>query len=139
MRSARVFGWTQAIVVAALLLTASVSSAVSLEGAWVRVWPAPDVTDSPPVKILAGAHFAFGEQSADGSTALAGGGTYKVVGDVYLETIEYHYMPELIGQTIAFSCRIQDGQWHHAAQFTIDGRQFDIREIWQKIEDTASQ
>lgn len=126
---------TCAFLAVTLFLVAVAGAAENLDGAWVRVWPESETPGAMPVKILCGDRFAFGWQSADGTEAFAGGGTYKLVGTTYMETIVYHFMPELVGHTIPFTCKIEDGQWHHSAQFTVDGVQFDINEIWVRVED----
>ena len=113
-----------------------------LVGTWEMVFPSSTSPDHPaegaatgetPVKILSETHFAFGSVGPGGRT-YAGGGRYTLDGDTYTEIIAYHFNPRLVGETIAFTCRLDGDRWYHSGIFEIDGEHFHIEEIWRRIE-----
>ena len=112
-----------------------------LAGSWVlvesggRTVAAPadeSLIDRPAVKILTGDRFAFGYQQGVGRP-WAGGGTYEYVDGVYRETVAYHSIPELVGLTIEFRCRVEGDVWHHSGVAEADGRRITIDEVWRRV------
>jgi hypothetical protein len=105
---------------------------VSNDGRWL------DLADDPGpggrnVKVLNATHFAFGHQQPDG-TVMAGGGRYTFDDSLYVETIEYHFAPRLVGLTIGFEYRFEDDLWYHSADTEVDGVRIEIHEIWRRVE-----
>jgi len=96
--------------------------------------PEPQADEAPAIKILTDGHFAFGQQVAQGHQAWSGGGTYVQDEEKYTETITYHSVPSLVGQTIEFTCVFRDGLWYHEAEFTVAGEHFLIAEVWKRLE-----
>lgn len=64
----------------------------------------------------------------------SGGGTFHIEDDVYMEVLEYYFADNrVVGDTIVFSCRIEDGMWYHKGSWrTPDGYVF-IDEVWEKV------
>jgi hypothetical protein len=116
-----------------LLISACATSGSRLDGVWECVTPAPASAESRAVKILADGHFAFGRPSVDGTGADAGGGTYRYEDGKYAETVIWHWVPALVGQTIVFDCALKDGLWYHRATFEAQGERFDIDEVWRRV------
>jgi hypothetical protein len=111
-----------------------------LMGTWKLVYPEAGVPqkdvrdDRPsPVKILTDTHFAFGSMTASGMV-FAGGGRYILEGDKYIELVDYHAIPKLVGKTLEFTCHIDGDKWYHSGRFVVDGEQFTIEEVWLRIE-----
>lgn len=115
------------------IITACAASRPKLEGVWECVKPEPASPETRAVKILADGHFAFGRQSVDGGRAYAGGGTYSFDGTHYIETVGWHWVPVLVGETIVFDCALKDGLWYHRATFEAGGERFDIDEVWRRV------
>lgn len=122
-----------------LLISACATSGSRLDGVWECVTPAPATPDTRAVKIIADGHFAFGRQSADGATVYAGGGTCRRDGARYTETVAWHWVPALVGQTIVFDCALKDGLWYHRATFEAQGERFDIDEVWRPVREPKPQ
>jgi hypothetical protein len=116
-----------------LVLSACATSGSKLDGFWECVTPASKTPDTRTVKILADGHFACGGQSADGAIAYTGGGTCRLDGEQYIETVAWHWAPALVGQTIVFDCTLKDGLWYHRAVFEAQGERFDINEVWRRV------
>ncbi len=123
------------LVMLVLCLGGCTAARPNLEGAWRLVESGRREPEVPLVKVLVDGRFAFGNQSADGALPVAGGGRYLRDGDTYVEIVEYHWLPNLVGATIPFTCRVEDGRWHHEAHFERDGARFHIVEVWQRIDD----
>ncbi|UCF04284.1 MAG: hypothetical protein JSV33_10055 [bacterium] len=111
-----------------------------LMGTWKLMYPEPragqkDIREdgSSPVKILADTHFAFGSMTASGMV-FAGGGRYILKGDKYIEMVDYHAIPKLVGKTLEFTCHIDGNKWYHSGRFVVDGEEFAIEEIWLRVE-----
>lgn len=87
--------------------------------------------DLPPsTKILNSTHFAWGYQTDNGEEALAGGGRYELLGDsVYVEHLEYHTTPPLVGMTLRFKARVEGDTWYHTGQIG----DFLLMEVWQRV------
>lgn len=84
----------------------------------------------PSTKILNDSHFAFGFQSADGETVVAGGGRYTLKGDSYIEHIEYHSSPILVGRDIEFKVNLDGNKWHHSGQIG----DYRLEEVWVRLD-----
>ncbi len=63
------------------------------------------------VKILNSTHFAWGRETEDGESVLAGGGRYEYhpERDVCVEHIQYHSDPSMNGGTLRFEARVEGG------------------------------
>lgn len=129
------------VLAAAMLGAGCATSPGPLAGSWVVVnytgeRPDPDGlptgTAGRAVKILTSDRFAFGNMS--GSDVFSGGGRYELEGDTYRETIEYHWVPELVGKTVEFDCEIDGDLWYHTGTFRVEGRDFRIREVWRRLQ-----
>lgn len=112
-----------------------------LEGTWrmvsqERVYPdsveALDDRWGPSYKILNSTHFAWGRETEDGETVLAGGGRYEYHPErnVYIEHIQYHSDPAFSGTTIRFEVRVEGDTWYH----TGDLGDYKLREVWQRVD-----
>lgn len=117
------------------LLTACASTRHALDGAWECVQPAPNTPAEREVKVIADGRFAFGVASG-GPLVVAGGGACAYDGHQYTETVEYHWIPALVGRTIIFDCTLEGGLWRHEASFEAGGRQFHIDEVWRRVGST---
>jgi hypothetical protein len=117
--------------------------ATPVEGTWemvsqVIVYPDSVVdrgaTLSRAFKILNSTHFAFGRQvvvnGVNQDEVYGGGGRYELIGDtVYVEHIDFHSSPDLVGHSIRFSAMIDGDTWYH------EGRIGDsvLREVWRRV------
>jgi hypothetical protein len=119
--------------------TARSQAPSALEGAWERTYlrfVLPDTTieetfepGARSTKILTPTHFAFGQQSEDGTEVYAGGGRYTFAGNTYIEFVEYHSSASLVGRTIPFESRREGDLWHIAGTI---GR-FRLEETWRRL------
>ena len=124
------------LMMLSLLSACAATSARSpLDGAWECVSPPPVARAERAVKILADGHFSFGCEASNGRMAYAGGGTYTLDGNTYIESITYHWVPELVGETIVFDCTLEDGLWYHRARVGEAGGPSFIDEIWRRIDE----
>jgi len=108
-----------------------------LEGTWQMVSQRevyPDtilVTKDIPhsLKVLNSTHFAWGYQATHGEDVLAGGGRYDVLDDsVYIEHIQWHTSPVLVGMDIHFHARVVgDSLWYHTRIFPTGYRLKEVR------------
>lgn len=112
-----------------------------LEGTWrmvsqKRVYPDTVVTRSgqwgPSFKILNSTHFAWGRETEDGGTVLAGGGRYEYHPEqnVYIEHIQYHTDPAFSGTTLRFTARVDGDTWYHVG--TVGN--YKLREVWKRVD-----
>ena len=112
-----------------------------LEGTWKLVKQERVYADStvdhtdrwgPGFKILNSTHFAWGRETEDGSEVLAGGGWYEYFPEkeVYVEHIQYHSEPDLAGQTLKFTAKIDGDTWIHIG----DLGDYRLREVWKRID-----
>lgn len=112
-----------------------------LEGTWKmvkqeRVYPDSTVDYSdkwgPGFKILNSTHFAWGRETKDGSEVLAGGGWYEydLEKNVYIEHIQYHSEPDLAGQTLKFTAKVDGDTWIHVG----DLGNYKLREVWKRVD-----
>jgi hypothetical protein len=97
------------------------------------------------IKVLTESHFAWQGVPEVGDTEGAfdglryGGGTYRVTGTSYTESIDYFMDPELVGEEATFSCRVEGDQWYHDGEIPRieDGEQagsWKIQEVWRRIQ-----
>lgn len=111
-----------------------------LEGTWRMisqelVYPDSVVDQSdtwgPGYKILNSTHFTWGRVTGDGEEVLAGGGRYEYNPETntYIEYIEYHSDPGLVGQGIEFTARVEGDTWYHIG----DLGNYKLREVWQRV------
>lgn len=112
-----------------------------LEGTWKMVsqelvYPDSVVDQSdqwgPSFKILNSTHFAWGRETQDGQTVLAGGGRYEYYPerDVYIEHIQYHSDPGLDGISLQFTARVEGDTWYHIGNIG----NYKLREIWKRVD-----
>ncbi len=119
------------MVLALVALAGCASTASQLTGTWVMLDDHGEPTNK--IKLLTEDHFAFG--AMDGRDVWAGGGTWELADDVYFETIDYHVHRNLIGETLRFDCRLEDGMWYHEGRFEAGGRKYNIVEIWKRLDE----
>lgn len=86
---------------------------------------APAVTST---KIISDTHFNYITLHS-GKFAYAGGGTYIIRNNKFIETIKHGNLPEYIGRTMAFTYKIEGDLWFHTLYE--DGK-FVESEIWKK-------
>ena len=90
----------------------------------------PDYQQSPTLKILNETHWMFIRQSAEAFVHSQGGRYSLQPGGFYTEYVEYSAIPENVGQSFQFECRLEgDSLWHHV------GGQGDARydEVWRRV------
>jgi hypothetical protein len=111
-----------------------------LAGTWVMVEnagrdlgvpSAPRPGDS--VKELTRSRFTFGVLDAEGAIGSGGGGEWYLRDGRYHEVVRFHHHPALVGETIAFACRIEGDRWLHSADFVAKGERFHIDEVWRRV------
>lgn len=84
----------------------------------------------PSTKILNSTHFSWGYQTDDGEDVLAGGGRYTFEGDTYIEYIDYHTSPPLVGMELTFEATLEgDSLWHHTGRIG----SFVLKEVWRRV------
>jgi len=133
------------LVVAACFLGATGAwaqlPANELEGTWKMVsqelvYPDSVVDQSggwgANYKILNSTHFAWGRETKDGESVLAGGGRYEYYPerDVYIEHIQYHSDPSMNGITLRFEARVEDDTWYHVGEVG----NYKLREVWKRVD-----
>ncbi|MFB6099625.1 MAG: hypothetical protein ABEK84_11040, partial [Salinibacter sp.] len=134
------------VLVVSLLLLSSTGSraqlpANELEGTWKMVsqklvYPDSVVDRSGEwganYKILNSTHFAWGRETKDGETVLAGGGRYEYYPErnVYIEHIQYHSDPAMSGATLRFTARVEGDTWYHIGKVG----NFKLREVWKRVD-----
>jgi len=112
-----------------------------LEGTWKmisqeQVFPDSVVDQSeqwgPSFKILNSTHFAWGRETENGETVLAGGGRYEYHPEknVYIEHIQYHSDQGLSGTTLKFEARVEGDTWFHTGQVG----NYELREVWKRVD-----
>lgn len=121
-----------------VLLFSAVSLANPLKGTWEYVsgeyatpngvvkGEAPAVTST---KIISDTHFSYITLHS-GKFAYAGGGTYKIDDNKFIETVKHGNLPEYIGRTMAFTYKVEGDLWHHTL---FENGKFVEREIWKRI------
>jgi len=83
-------------------------------------------------KILNSTHFAWGRETRDTTTVLAGGGTYEYYPEknLYIEHLQYHSDPAFAGQTLRFTARVEGDTWYHIG----DLGDYKLREVWKRVD-----
>lgn len=107
------------------------SSGANLVGTWEMLNDQGEPTGAK--KVLSEDHFGFGTMRGERGV-WAGGGTWKVVEDIYFETVEYHSMRSLVGRTLQFKIKLEDGLWHHQGSFHAGGMDLNVDEMWRRVE-----
>jgi len=150
----------RALAVVPLLWLANVAGAqgsCKLEGVWQLVSGKADgkayPASSRSMKIITKGHFAVLGEEARGVTELkgaadslqafrtmgAGGGTYKLQGTTYTETLDYFADPAYTGRSVSFTCRTEGDRFFQTGSFPVfqDGRKVrdvKLEEVWRRIE-----
>ncbi|KZN32482.1 hypothetical protein N474_10735 [Pseudoalteromonas luteoviolacea CPMOR-2] len=88
---------------------------------------APDVTS---MKIINNTHFSY-ITSSNNKFHYAGGGTYQVKDNYFIETVTLGNVEKLIGRRMAFTYEVKDNLWHH--KLVEDGK-FVEYEVWKKVD-----
>lgn len=138
--------WPLFGLVFAVLLLGSTSARAQLpsnelEGTWKMVsqklvYPDSVVNQSgnwgANYKILNSTHFAWGRETKDGESVLAGGGRYEYYPqrNVYIEHIQYHSDPSLNGMTLRFKARVEGDTWYHIGEVG----DYKLREVWKRVD-----
>ncbi|MEF8817041.1 MAG: hypothetical protein V5A20_10515 [Salinibacter sp.] len=113
----------------------------NLEGTWRMVsqelvYPDSVVDQSGSwganFKILNSTHFAWGRETNDGESVLAGGGRYEYDPErgVYVEHIQYHSDPSMNGMTLRFEARVEGDTWIHIGEVG----DYKLREVWERVD-----
>jgi len=90
----------------------------------------PDYQVAPTLKILNDTHWMFIRQSSE-RFIYAQGGHYSLDSGKYTEVVEYSLVPENIGNSYEFECRIEgDSLWYHVGGLA-DNR---YNEVWRRVE-----
>ncbi|MCF2857987.1 hypothetical protein L1286_10940 [Pseudoalteromonas sp. SMS1] len=87
----------------------------------------PHVTST---KIINKTHFSY-ITSSDNKFHYAGGGTYIVKDNYFIETVTLGNVESLIGRKMAFTFEVKDSLWHH--KLVEDGK-FIEYEVWKRVE-----
>jgi hypothetical protein len=132
---------------------------VNLQGAWEMVSQKIDGKDhtiqGKQIKLLTGTHYTWVRQDkkqveellAKGTlhdSLLAyhdafGAGTYKVVGNTYIETTEFFYEPQYIGTSLEFKFTLDGDRWYTSGHYSHFARgkkinEILLEEVWKRIE-----
>lgn len=90
----------------------------------------PNYQEAPTLKILNDTHWMFIRQSAE-RFIYAQGGHYSLDNGIYTEIVEYSMVPQNVGNSYQFECRIEgDSLWHHIGGLG-DNR---YNEVWRRVE-----
>jgi hypothetical protein len=137
--------------------SAYAQTACRLEGVWQLVSGKSDGQAYPAsareIKIITKGHFAFLSEEARGVKELktaadslqafrtmgAGGGTYKLQGTTYTETLDYFADPAYVGRSISFTCRTEGDRFFQTGSFPVFAngkkvRDIKLEEVWRRIE-----
>jgi len=140
-----------------LLLSAQKSD--KLQGTWQLVSQTENGKDHPftgrQIKLLTKTHYSWTRQNKkeveellakgtqrDSITAFHdayGTGTYKVVGDKYIETAEFFYLPQYIGKSVKFKFKLEGGRWYTFGHYSHyeGGKKIDevqLNQVWKRID-----
>ncbi|NNE09631.1 MAG: hypothetical protein HKN20_13810 [Gemmatimonadetes bacterium] len=129
LRKLRIGASSTALIILTLMTTLG-CGAKSLQGSWVRI--DDEAPQGQTIKILTEERFAFGLHAKN--EIVAGGGRYVLDDETYTETIQYHWMPNLVGKTVVFDCAIDGDIWHHTGRIKTGGGVLVIDEVWERIE-----
>ncbi|WP_440055952.1 hypothetical protein ACSLBF_07325 [Pseudoalteromonas sp. T1lg65] len=102
-----------------------VSGEYATEGGVVSA-KAPQVTS---IKLITKTHHSYITQAA-GKFKYAGGGSYHLDGNKFVETYEYGNVDSLLGRTMAFTYKVEGNLWHHELY---ENGKFVEKEIWRKV------
>ena len=87
---------------------------------------APAVTST---KIISDTHFSYITLHSN-KFAYAGGGTYVIEGNKFIETVKYGNLEDYIGRTMAFTFKVDGDLWYHTLY---ENGKFVESEIWKKV------
>ena len=128
----------QSLILLVLFCISFAVSANPLKGTWEYVrgeYATPDgrvTAESPSVtstNIISDTHFSYITLHS-GKFAYAGGGTFLIKKNRFIETIKYGNLPEYIGRTMSFTYEIKGDLWYHTLYE--DGK-FVEKEVWKKV------
>ncbi|GMM84915.1 hypothetical protein [Pseudoalteromonas sp. MTN2-4] len=121
------------------ILSISLSAfANPLKGTWEYVsgeYATPDgnvKAEAPAVtstRIVSDTHFSYITRHSD-KFAYAGGGTYVIKDNYFIETVEYGNLEDYIGRTMAFTFKIEGDLWYHTLY---ENGKFVESEIWKRV------
>lgn len=77
-------------------------------------------------------HFAWGQETEDRESVLAGGGRYEYdpERDVYVEHIQYHSDSSMNEVTLRFEARVEGDTWYHIGEVG----DYKLREVWKRVD-----
>jgi uncharacterized protein YxeA len=148
-------------IILLFLLSASTyaQKSVKLQGTWQLVSQTENGKEHPfsgrQIKLLTKTHYSWAHQDkkqveellAKGTphdTIVAyhdayASGTYKVIGDKYIETTEFFHAPQYIGKSVEFKFKLEGDIWtisghysHYEGGKKIDEVQLD--QVWKRID-----
>ena len=102
-----------------------------LVGTWKHVPAKPGGPTT--LKHVTPTQFMWVTYGRDGTVTRAGGGNYKLKGDVYEETPEYGLgasFEAVKGQTHAFKWRVEGDKWYHSGKLA---NGLEINEVWERV------
>jgi hypothetical protein len=120
-----------------------------VEGTWELVsakWSYSDtnVVEFPnseydrEVKMIGKTHFLFIRQDTTNKDLFfSGGGTYKLEGNRYTETLDVASWGTDIGSVITYDCQFNDSMWIMTGPVNVEGEElpgWKLHEEWEKIE-----
>ena len=113
-----------------------------LEGAWrlVSARQRDGEMRKPPEgidmsKLIVGGRFVW-THVQEGKVTAGAGGRYKATDEAYTEDVVFAIGPNhqhLIGQSVKFSWKIEDGKWHHKGKVRVGDAEAEVEEIWERI------
>jgi len=129
-----------------------------LQGTWELVSQTQNGIDHPiagrQIKLITASHYVWVRQdkkqvedmlakgtqrdSIDAFADAYGAGTYKVVGNKYIETTEFFYAPQYIGKSVEFTFKLEGGRWYTYGHYSHykDGKKLDdvaLNQVWKRI------
>jgi RNA polymerase sigma factor (sigma-70 family) len=114
-----------------------------LEGAWrlvsskdprsgqIRALPA----DVEVTKLIVDGRY-FWTVIQNGTATTGAGGRYEVDGETYTEFVGYAVgdnTKPLVGGTFKFTCKTEDGKWHHRGTVDVGAAKQEIDEVWERV------
>ncbi len=148
-----------AILISFLPALVHAQDSLKLQGTWELVSQKENGLDHPivgrQIKLLTATHYAWARQDKKHSEELLakgtqrdsieafedafGAGTYKVVGDTYIETTEFFYAPQYIGKSVEFKFKLEGGLWYISGHFSHyeAGKKIDevsLDQVWKRID-----